>query len=91
MRETVSIQEILYSPGEGFSGVSADCAASSGQANRGRRLAAVRESSADYQIPLSLPVIFCPMAATVARQGSKLSRAVLRSWPFSMRVVHSEA
>ena len=40
-----------------------------------------------YQIPLSLPVIFCPTAAAVARQGNKLSRTLFRNSRFSSRVV----
>lgn len=44
-----------------------------------------------YQIPLSLPVIFCPKAAAVARHGNKLSRTVLPSSPLSINVVNSEA
>ena len=32
---------------------------------------------ADHQIPLSLPVIFCPTAAAVASQGNKPRRALL--------------
>ncbi len=40
-----------------------------------------------YQIPLSLPVIFCPTAAAVARHGNKLSRTLFRSSRFSSRVV----
>ena len=35
------------------------------------------ERIADHQIPLSLPVIFCPTAAAVASQGNKPRRALL--------------
>jgi len=47
--------------------------------------------AARYQIPLSLPVIFSPKAAAVASHGKRLSRAVLRSLPWRMSVVSSEA
>ncbi len=47
-------------------------------------------SSSAYQIPLSLPVIFCPTAAAVARQGNKLSRTLFRNSRFSSRVVSCE-
>jgi hypothetical protein len=41
-----------------------------------------RRKESGYQIPLSLPVIFCPTAAAVASHGSRLSRALLCSSPF---------
>jgi len=57
-----------------------------------------RQSPADaaidsqpYQIPLSLPVIFWPTAAAVARQGNKLSRAVFFNSRLSKKVASCDA
>jgi hypothetical protein len=45
------------------------------------------ERIADHQIPLSLPVIFCPTAAAVASHGSKPRRALLYNSPFRSKPV----
>jgi hypothetical protein len=43
-----------------------------------------------YQIPLSLPVIFCPTAAAVARHGNKLSRTLFFNSRFRSKAVSCE-
>ncbi len=49
------------------------------------------DGSQPYQIPLSLPVIFWPTAAAVARQGNKLSRAVFFNSRLSKKVASCDA
>jgi hypothetical protein len=48
-------------------------------------------ASSAYQTPLSLPVIFWPTAAAVARHGNKLSRTLFLSSRLSSKVVSWEA